>query len=168
VLVIGCSAAAPPRATPVKETAPPAAADERWCIQKVQDTDGNLVLVTVDVALRGYPSQAQYPFIVHVKLTTREQDAYGLPTDHEAAVLNQVEGGISRELLGGGRGIFVGRTTTKGFRELMYYVRDAKLAEKTLARLAKSAQPRHWEFRSERDASWKTVEPLLRADAECL
>jgi len=141
---------------------------ERWCIQRMTDADGNLVFVTVNLALHDYPGKASYPFLVHVNMTTEEQNANGHPTDREAEVLNRVEDGITGQLLGGEPGVFVGRATTKGFRELMYYVHDAAQANAILDRLAKSPQERPWEFRIENDPAWKTVEPLLGDDATCL
>jgi hypothetical protein len=153
---------------PAKPAAPQAAAAERWCIQRMNDSDGNLVFVTVNLALHDDAGKSSYPFLVHVNVTTQEQNANGHPTDREAEVLNRVEDGITDQLLGGEPGVFVGRATTKGFRELMYYVRDAARANVILDRLVKSPQERAWEFRIEKDPSWKTVEPLLGDDAQCL
>src|SRR5262249_31587344 len=154
---------------PVTSTTPAAATTARataarWCIQKMVDSDGNLVLVTVDLAFRGYTHKADHPFLVHVNLTTRDQNANGHPTDREAEVLDRVEDGITSELLGKQPGVFVGRATTKGARELMYYVRDTEPANAVLDRLSKSPQERPWEFRIESDPSWKNVELLLGED----
>jgi hypothetical protein len=139
-----------------------------WCIQQLAEADGNVVFATVDLQLRHDPRRASYPALVRINIVTQGQNARGLPTDEEAAVLNQVEDQITGRLLSANRGVFVGRTTTKGFRELLYYVADAASANATLEPFAKQPQGRPWEYSIGDDPGWTTVAPLLAETAHCL
>lgn len=156
VVLLGCGT---PSSRPV---AGPLA--EHWCIRKMSDESNNLVFITINLAYRAYPSKANYPYLAQVNITTVDQNANGHPTDAEAVVLNRVEDGITAEL----NGLFIGRATTKGGRELMYMVGDADKANAALTRMSSGPHERAWEFRISKDPDWARVQPLLDDDAPCL
>ena len=130
------------------------------------DQDKHPAFVTLDRRYRSADRRAAFRFLVHIDITTGEQNADGLPTDHEAAILNQVEDGITTRLFAAEPVAFVGRATTSGHRELFYYAANAAQANAVLA--SRPPDLRAWEFQVADEADWHTVMPLLDDDSPCL
>jgi len=146
----------------------PASPGAIWCIHKLADNAGNLVFVTVDLQYKKYQRKADWPYLLHVNVVTRDQNANGHPTPNEGAVLNRVEDSIATTLHEATPVLFIGRATTKGFRELMFVVSNAEAANAALQQMTATAQERPWEFRVVKDPQWTHVQPILDSDAECL
>ena len=96
------------------------------------------------------------------------QNPRGLPTDEEAATLNQLEDRLTAGLSAFPELHFIGRVTLKGRRELVYYLKDPKQVDAWLTRLAKTDQPRAWEYQIAEDPEWKYADELIGGDPECL
>jgi hypothetical protein len=141
---------------------------EQWCIRSVPDQDGNTVFLTMNLGYREWSGKSALPYLVHVNVASKATNPNGHPTDAEAAVLNRVEDGITASLLRKVPGQYVGRATTHGFRELMYYVSNADAAQGVLSALVKRPQERAWEYQIREDRGWKQIMPLLGAEPACL
>jgi hypothetical protein len=152
----------------VAAAAPPVAPKERWCIWRTLDENNNPVLVTSNLGYRKFSAKATLPWLVQVNLTTVNQNKYGHPTNEEAVILNQVEDRITAALKHAVEAHYIGRATTKGARELVYYVRDAEAANALLSKLSKAPTQRAWEYRIAKDPKWERAEDLIGGDLECL
>ena len=169
VLFVGCGAQA---ADPESEAArgpdlvrPRPAA--RWCIRRVAEPTGEPVFITINLGYKGYAHTDAFPYLVHVNMTVVNKNANGHPTAAEATVLNEVEDGITENLSAAVSTAFVGRATTRGYRELMYYVSDPKAAHEALEAWGRAPQKRAWEYRVVEDRKWAQVTPLLDHPSEC-
>jgi hypothetical protein len=148
--------------------ASPALAREDWCLQKAEDESRNLVVIIVDRGFESLPGKADYPWLLQINVHTLRQNKNGHPTDEEAAVLNAVEDRLTAALQQATELRYVGRATTKGAREIVYYVKDAEKANRLLTQLAKSKQARAWEYGISKDPQWRHYADLVGPDPHCL
>jgi hypothetical protein len=146
----------------------PALAREDWCLQQAEDESHNLVIITVDRGFEKLPNKADFPWLLQINLHSQRQNKNGHPTDEEAKVLNSVEDGLTAALRKVTDLRYTGRATTKGARELVYYVKDAEKANRLLTQLAKDKQVRAWEFGISKDPKWRHYDDLVGPDPHCL
>ncbi|MBI2392263.1 MAG: DUF695 domain-containing protein [Deltaproteobacteria bacterium] len=86
-----------------------------------------------------------------------------MPPSAEVRELDAVGDEVDRRMLHEGNAVMLARVTWNGARQLIFYVRDPKIANERLQDLL-SRRParREWEFRMEHDAEWEFAEPYLR------
>jgi Family of unknown function (DUF695) len=130
------------------------------------DEDRRPVFVTLNRMYRSRDLRQGLRFLVHVDITTIDRNPAGLPTENEAAILNDVEDRITARLFAAERTAFVGRATSFGHRELFYYVGDAAQANAVLTSFRRDH--RDWEFAVADQADWHTVMPLLDDESPCI
>jgi hypothetical protein len=167
ILLCAGEAAAKKAKPPETKWKPP---QSSWCIKQGVDEAGDLVFITVDLAYKSFPDKAKFPHLVHINLTIKDQNKNGHPTNDEAEILNRVEDGIMASLFDAEVTPYIGRVTTRGFREVMVYVRDPEKANAVLSRLASSPQLREWEYHVVRDPDpkWTVVQQLFDGEGPCL
>lgn len=169
-ILAGCSTArVGPNARDFPVAPPPKAQPqaENWCVYTLADEAGNLVFITVNLEYKNYQHKADFPYFLHINVSTGNQNPNGHPTTEEALVLNQVEDEITAALQDVTPVRLLGRVTTKGFREIMYFVREAEKAKASLMRLAAARPRRPWEFSVFEDPEWTRAQPVLGSDSEC-
>jgi hypothetical protein len=140
----------------------------KWCLQKVQDPSGGPVLITVNLGFKNFSAKRAYPWLVQVNLTPAEKNRFGHPTRDEAEVLNAIEDSITDALLDATAVQFVGRVTSRGSRELVYFAADAKKAHEVLNALTMKKQPRKWEYSISKDEGWEHFDDLAGPAPECM
>lgn len=141
---------------------------ENWCIQKATDQNNNLVFITANLSYKDFQQKEAYSWFLWVNIKTGAQNANGHPTADEAPVLNATEDAITAALRQVCVAHFVGRTTVKGHRELLYFLDDPEKANAALTKLAKKRQPRPWEYQMQEDPEWQHVLPFFNGTPKCL
>src|SRR5207245_6529503 len=97
-----------------------------------------------DPCLQTLACKSHHPCLLQTNHHTLHQNRNGHPTDAEAPGLNGVEDRLTAALRQVTGVQYAGRVTTKGARELVYYVKDADKANKLLTQLATAKQVRAW------------------------
>jgi hypothetical protein len=143
-------------------------AEGKWCLQQVADEANQPVIILVNLDYQRFAHKADFPWLLEVNVNTLHQNRNGHPTDEEAPVLNALEDRLTTALSHATPLQFVGRATTKGHRELLYYVKDAEKANRLMTELAKGRQLRPWEYRISKDARWRRFDDLAGPQPECL
>ena len=129
------------------------------------DVDGKRLIGNIDLGLRLYKAKYKTPWFLSLSTPLSEPTAEGLTTRVEAAELNQWEDAVEKGISGNSKFVFVGRVTSKGYRELLYYIAEPDRAVPALQRLIDSRSTRAFAFRCEQDPDWSKVRVYLRDDA---
>ncbi len=126
------------------------------------EVDGHPLIAMIDMSLRDYGEKPTLPFFLSVGTRLANPTKDGFPTNTEADDLNAWEDTIDARLRPRGNIVFVGRVTSNGERELLYYVdrRDPFVA--TLRSLSESHSTRPFAFRCERDDKWTKADFWLK------
>jgi len=115
--------------------------------------DGLPLIAVIDMRLRDYEPKSATPWVLTVS-TQYATDANGLPSDDEIPALDSWQDEVMRQIADDG--IFAGRVTWNGRRELIYYMRSPEPTIPSLRALI-AANFRWSEFTYELDEAWLLI-----------
>lgn len=116
--------------------------------------DGRPMFAMIEMGLRNSPEREALPFFLSISTSLINQTSDGLPTGTDADNLNGWEDAVDARLQSAGKHVFVGRVTWKGYRELLYYLKDEQTAIEALKALSDAHSTRPFAFTCERDEKW--------------
>ncbi|MCB0359436.1 MAG: DUF695 domain-containing protein [Bdellovibrionales bacterium] len=140
---------------------------DRFPLERVVLSEGmagsTLAVAALNVSLQRYPFAADFPALVEVVLSFTGCDRRGLPTEHEAVLLRQIELSLASALCDSGSGHWVARQMTSGNYLLDFYVADGTRAREQCSAAHMSAGPeRSLQVSVSQDPAWDTWQPTLR------
>jgi hypothetical protein len=118
------------------------------------EVDGHPVFAMIDMGLRDLPDKQRLPFFLSLSTPLINPTSDGLPIRSDADNLNSWEDTVEARLRSTGELAFVGRVTSDGHRELLYYVNSQQPAIDTLKTLSGEHSTRPFAFACERDEKW--------------
>ena len=109
----------------------------------------------VNVATGEYAQSNIYNWQLSVLIQCEQLGENGMPSPLEQELLDQFEDRLQPMMRDQDNGIFLGRVTCDGQRELMWRVKDPELPHTTLHDIIESADhPRPFDYRIDPDPSW--------------
>jgi hypothetical protein len=123
--------------------------------------DGHPMFATIDMGLVNSPERQVLPFFLSLSTPLTNPTTDGLPTRTEADNLNAWEDAVEASLRPSGKFVFVGRVTSNGQRELLYYLNSEHPAVDALETLLDSHSTRSFAFHCERDEKWTKADLWL-------
>lgn len=131
-----------------------------FSVFEATDSNGDYVVFTVDAAYKNYEYKEDSPWCLSI-LVDIESSA-GYPTSEEADLLNQLEDEINDQLSQVCNCHRIVRLTTKGSRQIIFYLDDPKQADELLSELVDDPDPvRQWEYDMREDYNWENVDYFL-------
>lgn len=86
--------------------------------------DGELASIFVDLGIAASVPITALPHMAFIRLHMRQPRADGLSSQEEFATLSQIEDALEATLVVEGSSTYVGRNTTAGFRDFVFYLSD--------------------------------------------
>src|SRR5438045_1907083 len=86
--------------------------------------DGEVASIFVDLGVAAETPIPTLPHLAFIRLYMRSPRADGLSSQDEFGVLSQIEHVLETALVAEGRSIYVGRNTSAGFRDFVFYLSD--------------------------------------------
>jgi hypothetical protein len=124
------------------------------------DSNGDYVVFTVNAAYKNYEYKEDYPWCLSILVDIESLEGY--PTFEEAELLDQLEDEISDRLIQVCNCHHIVRITTKGARQIVFYLDDPKQANELLNELVDNPNSsRQWEYDMREDYNWENVEYFL-------
>ncbi|MFO0683994.1 MAG: DUF695 domain-containing protein [Sandaracinus sp.] len=117
--------------------------------------DGRPCSTMLDLSLIAKAPDATRPWLLSVRLPLREPRPDGLTTNAEASELGKLEDSLVRALDAHCGGVFVGRMTWNGVRDLFFYLQRTETLEQALAAGLSGGTPRRLMTRKQRDPEWR-------------
>ena len=117
--------------------------------------DGKPCSTMLDLSLVSRAPDPERQWLVSIRLPLAEPRADGLASNPEATALGMLEDGLVRSLDAHCGGLFVGRMTWNGVRDLFFYVKRVEPLEQALAAGLAGSPPRRVMTRKQKDAEWR-------------
>jgi len=130
--------------------------EANFSLFETTDSNDDYVVFIVNTAYKDYAYKEEYPWCLSILIDV--ESAEGYPGSEEAELLNQLEDAISDQLSQVCHCHYIVRVTTKGCRQIIFYVDDPKQANELLQELINTPDPvRQWEYDMREDYEWENV-----------
>jgi regulator of RNase E activity RraB len=117
--------------------------------------DGRPCSTMLDLSLVSGAPDAERPWLVSIRIPLRDPRPDGLASNAEATSLGSLEDGLVRSIDASCGGVFVGRMTWNGVRDLFFYVKRTETLEQALGAGLTGTEPRRVMTRKQKDAEWR-------------
>lgn len=116
--------------------------------------------IMLDMGIRSQVPVRDFPDMAYLRLYLKNPTANGMTTSDEAELLYALENTLSK-MTDGGEAIYVGRVTTNGFRDFIFYAAQGTAFERELASSAATFAGYHFDVGSRPDQEWAFYRDFL-------
>ena len=110
-----------------------------FSLLETTDSNGDYVIFTVNAAYKNYEYKEDYPWCLSIIADIESPEGY--PTSQEAGLLDQLEDEISVRLSQVCNCHYIVRLTTKGSRQIIFYLDNPEQASELLNKLVDDPNP---------------------------
>lgn len=140
--------------------------DESFNLLEAEDSDGKVMLVTVDVGFKEWPLRPAFPWLVQVDINYKG-DANGLPNNHQAEELQTIENEIINLFANSNTIWYIGHRTYDNIRNVYFYSSEFKTCSKLLHRFTGAVHSDYTIlFYIRKDKYWQDMEMYFNVNAE--
>lgn len=123
--------------------------------------DGSIASIMVDLALARRNPDPALGLLAYLRLFMRRPRPDGLSSQEEFDTLNRIEDAIDAVLAESGQSLFIGRNTSAGMRDFLYYVADVTRFERDAARALAAFTDYKYEIGHQPDPDWRVYREFL-------
>lgn len=116
--------------------------------------DGKFGSIFVDLGLLKFAPMPDKPHVVWVSIKMTKPTENGMSSQAESGVLGDIENALADKIDARHNSIYVGRTTSAGYRDLYFYFGDTTLYDKTISEAMVAWPEYRFEFGTEQDKEW--------------
>lgn len=140
--------------------------EESFNLLEAEDSDGKLMMVTIDAGFRDWPLRPAFPW--HLQIDINYQgDTNGLPSQQQLEALQQTGNEIINLLTANGTTWFIGHRTYDNVRNIYCYASEYKTCSKLLHRYIETLRTDYIIlFFIRKDKYWQNMEMYLNVNPE--
>lgn len=140
--------------------------EENFNLLEAEDTDGKMMMVTIDAGFKEWPLRPAFPWYLQVDINY-QGDNSGLPTGAQLEELQQLEQQIVQILTANGAAWFTGHRTYDNVRNIYFYASEYKTSSQQMHRFIETVQtPYTILFFIRKDKYWQNMEMYFNVNAE--
>jgi hypothetical protein len=140
--------------------------DESFNLLEAEDSDGKMMMVTIDAGFKDWSLRPAFPWYVQVDINY-QGDTNGLPTAQQLEALQNIENEIISLLTNGGGSWFIGHRTYDNIRNIYFYAAEYKTGSKLLHRYVETAPTDYTIlFFIRKDKYWQNMEMYFNVNPE--
>jgi hypothetical protein len=132
--------------------------EESFTLLEAEDSDGKLMLVTVDAGFKDWPLRPAFPWLFQVDINYKSDDS-GLPANEQMQEIQDIEDQIVGLLTTGSTIYYIGHRTYDNVRNVFFYASEYKNNSTILHRFVETASVNYGIlFFVRKDKYWQSME----------
>ena len=132
--------------------------EENFNLLEAEDSDGKMMLVTIDAGFKDWPLRPAFPWLFQVDINYKNDDS-GLPTSEQMKEMQGIEDQIVSLLTTGSTIYYIGHRTYDNVRNVFFYASEYKNNSKILHRFVETVPVNYTLlFFVRKDKYWQSME----------